>query len=350
MLPEPILREAQEELLNWHHSGMSILEIGHRTTDFTDLLNQAEHSVRELLSVPDNYQILFLGGAARTHFATIPMNFLHPKEKAGYLITGLWSQMAYKEAQHLKKAYAVVDEESNGFLSIPEERSWSLNDATRYLYYTPNETVNGLRFPYVPKCQGVPLIADMTSCLFTEPIDVSQYGLILAGAQKNIANAGLVLVIVRDDLLERVPEPKIPTMLNYAVQAEHHSIYATPPVFNCYLAAKMFDWIKAQGGVEALYRINVQKAEKLYQFIDNSDFYTTKVEKDARSIVNICFGLARPELDNLFIEQAEKSGLSALKGHRWVGGLRASLYNAMPMAGVDALINFMSEFAKENIR
>ncbi|MBL7480127.1 3-phosphoserine/phosphohydroxythreonine transaminase [Legionella bononiensis] len=348
MLPEPILKAAQEELLNWHNLGMSVLEVGHRTSQFMDLLEHAEHSLRQLLSIPDNYQVLFLGGAARTQFAMIPMNFLHPEEQAGYLITGIWSQMAFQEANLLKNAYCCVSEESNGYKSIPDAKSWEIKKNTQYVYYTPNETVNGVRFPYVPKTGNIPLIADMTSCLLSEPIDIRQYGLIFAGAQKNIANAGLTLVIVRNDLLERVANPVVPTMLNYKVQAEHHSLYATPPVFNCYLAAKMFDWIREQGGVEALFRLNCLKAAKLYQFLDASDFYTPTVDRDARSIMNVCFTLKRPALEEPFIALAEQRGLCALKGHRYVGGLRASLYNAMPMSGVDALIDYMSEFAKEH--
>jgi len=348
MLPEPILKQAQEELLSWHNLGLSILEVGHRTTEFTKLLNHAEQKLRELLGIPNNYHVLFLGGAARTQFAMIPMNFTTPDEQAGYLITGIWSQMAYAEAQLLKKAYCLASEEQNGFNNIPNPKDWSIAENTSYVYYTPNETINGIRYPYVPKTGGIPLIADMTSCLLSEPINVSQYGLIFAGAQKNIANAGLTVVIVREDLLEKLPNPTIPTMLNYKVQAEHHSLYATPPVFNCYLADKMFDWIKKQGGVEVLFRKNCLKAAKFYQFLDASDFYTTTVKPEARSIVNICFSIKDNQLENKFIAVAEQQGLYALKGHRLVGGLRASLYNAMPMSGVDALMHFMSQFAKEN--
>lgn len=349
MLPEPVLKEAQEELLNWQDMGVSILELGHRTPEFTGLLKHAEQSLRSLLTIPENYHILFLGGAARMQFSMIPMNLLSPQEQAGYLITGIWSQMAFQEAQHLKKAYCLVSEEEGGFKSIPEQGNWKIKDHTKYIYYTPNETVNGIRFPYVPQSTELPLIADMTSCLLSEPIDVKQYGLIFAGAQKNIANAGLTVVIVRKDLLEKMPVPPVPTMLNYKTQAEHHSLYATPPVFNCYLADKMFDWIKAQGGIDALFHQNCLKAAKLYQYLDSTDFYLTSVARDARSLMNVCFSLKNPALEDKFIVLAEKQGLYALKGHRSVGGLRASLYNAMPMAGVDALIDFMSQFAKEKI-
>ncbi|WP_028384525.1 3-phosphoserine/phosphohydroxythreonine transaminase [Legionella moravica] len=348
MLPEPVLKAAQEELLDWHNLGMSVLEVGHRTIHVMDMLEYAEQSLRQLLGIPDNYQVLFLGGAARTQFAMIPMNFLHPGEQAGYLVSGIWSHMAFQEASMLKNAYCCFNEESKGYQSIPDPKSWEIKNNTQYVYYTPNETVNGVRFPFIPKTGSIPLIADMTSCLLSEPLDIRQYGLIFAGAQKNIANAGLTLIIVRNDLLEREANPVIPTMLDYRTQAKHHSLYATPPVFNCYLAAKMFDWIRDQGGVEALFRLNCLKAAKLYQFLDASDFYTTTIDREARSLMNVCFSLKQPSLEEQFIALAEQRGLCALKGHRYVGGLRASLYNAMPMAGVDALIDFMTEFAKEH--
>lgn len=348
MLPEPLLIEVQEELLNWKNMGMSVLEMGHRTPEVMSLLHDAEQSLRYLLGIPCNYHVLFLGGAARTQFAMIPMNFLYPKEQAGYLDTGIWSHMALLEAQRLKKAYCVASDEKNSYRIIPEPAQWEIKENTRYLYYTPNETVNGVRFPYVPKIQGLTLIADMTSCLLSEPINIRDYGLIFAGAQKNIANAGLTLVIIHEDLLTRVPDPIVPTMFDYKLQAEHHSLYATPPVFNCYLAAKMFDWVKTQGGVDAMYAMNCKKAAKLYQFLDASDFYITRVGREARSIMNICFSLKKTALEEAFVIQAQKCGLSALKGHRFVGGIRASLYNAMPMAGVDALVEFMSEFARKN--
>lgn len=348
MLPEPILKAAQEEFLDWQGTGMSILEIGHRTSEFMSLLQHAEHTLRALLGIPKNYQVLFLGGAARMQFAMIPLNFLHPEEQAGYLDTGIWSHLALLEAQKLKKAYCVASDEPNGYKAIPSPKSWDLKENTAYLYYTPNETVNGVRFPNVPNAKGATLIADMTSCLLSEPIDVRDYGLIFAGAQKNIANAGLTLVIIRDDLLARLPNPPVPTMLDYKLQTENRSLYATPPVFNCYLAAKMFDWVKAQGGVDALFKLNCEKAAKLYQYLDASDFYSTQVSREARSIVNVCFSLKNTALEDEFVQQAQVRGLSALKGHRFVGGIRASIYNAMPMAGVDALINFMSEFARKN--
>jgi phosphoserine aminotransferase len=350
MLPESLLKEAQTELLNWHNLGVSVLEVGHRTSECVALLEHAERTLRELLGIPSNYQVLFLGGAARTQFAMIPMNLLYPEEQAGYLVTGVWSHMAFSEALRLKRAYCVASDEANQYKTIPDPKTWEFKEPTSYIYYTPNETINGIRFPYIPKTKGSTLIADMTSCLLAEPIDVTRFGLIFAGAQKNIANAGLTVVIIREDLLSRIPNPPIPSMLDYKIQAQHHSLYATPPVFNCYIAAKMFDWIKAQGGVETLFHLNCQKAARLYQYLDSSDFYTTKIDKEVRSLMNVCFSLKNEKLEPEFLHLAERAGLYALKGHRLVGGIRASLYNAMPMAGVDALIDFMSEFAKEHSR
>jgi phosphoserine aminotransferase len=279
----------------------------------------------------------------------IPMNLLHKDQQAAFLISGIWSSLAYQEACHLKNAYVLDSTEANGFLSAPKTTHLKLHENTAYVYYTPNETINGVRFSGCPDVGNTPLIADMTSCFLTEPFNVSDYGLIFAGAQKNIAPAGLTLVIIRADLLERVIEkPPIPTMLNYNTHVLHKSLYATPPTFNCYMALKMLRWIKDQGGVDTLYKVNRQKSAALYQYIDDSSFYYAKVEKKSRSIVNVCFSLSRPELEADFLLKASQSGLVALQGHRLVGGLRASLYNAMPMDGVHALIAFMQDFSNEH--
>ncbi|MFT4058242.1 MAG: 3-phosphoserine/phosphohydroxythreonine transaminase [Legionella sp.] len=350
MLPESILREAQAELLDWNNTGMSVMEIGHRTPEFMSLCNHAEQTLRYLLAVPQNYQILFLGSAGRTQFSMIPMNLLQPNEQAGYLDTGIWSHMALLEAQNLKKAYCIASDALNGYTSIPAQRVWDIKENTTYVYFTPNETINGTRFPFVPKLSEGYLVADMTSCLLTEPININDYGVIFAGAQKNIANAGLTIVIIRNNLLERAPNPTVPSMMNYQLQAEYRSLYATPPTFNFYIAAKMFDWIKAQGGINVLYQRTQEKAAKIYQFLDSTDFYITRVEKEARSLVNICFSLKDKSLETTFLQQANQRGLYALKGHALVGGVRASMYNSMPLSGVDALIKFMAEFAKENYR
>lgn len=348
MLPESILLEAQAELLNWQNLNQSVMEIGHRTPHFTELMIEAEQTFRELLHIPQNYHVLFLGSAARTQFAAIPLNFLSENQQAGYWITGIWSKMAYEEACKLKQAYCIASSEANGFIQIPAQSEWQIRAKSAYVYCTTNETINGVRFTAPPKIAGVPLIADMTSCLLSEPINISDYGLIFAGAQKNIAPAGLTLVIIRDELLKTIQEKTIPTMLDYRTHCSEKSLYATPPTFNCYLAAKMFRWIKQQGGVDALYQQNCKKSAALYQYIDSSSFYYCPIAQESRSLVNICFFLANQPLEELFLSQAQAKKLYALKGHRLVGGLRASLYNAMPMAGVDCLIDFMQHFAKEH--
>ncbi len=345
-LPESLLIEAQAELLNWEGQGMSILEIGHRTPAFQTLMQDAETDLRDLLAIPDSYEVLFLGGAARTQFAMVPMNLMAPGQTAGYLVSGIWSALAYDEACKLKSAYCLGHSETNAYKQAPDITDLPIRDHTAYVYYTPNETINGVRYANIPQTGSIPLIADMTSCLLSEPINVSDYGLIFAGAQKNIAPAGLTVVIVRSSLLAAMTESAIPTMLDYRTHSQQHSLYATPPMFNCYMAAKMFKWVKAQGGVASLHQINRQKAEKLYDYIDSSIDYQCLVEQASRSWMNVCFSLSRPEREDEFLMKATQAGLYALKGHRLVGGLRASLYNAMPMSGVDALIAFMQDFAK----
>jgi len=347
MLPEAVLLEVQKELLNWHGLGMSVMEVGHRTAPYVQLMETLEADFRELMSIPANYHVLFMGGAARTQFAMIPMNLLSKDEQAGYLISGIWSSLAYEEACKLKHAYCVANSKQQGFTNVPDRSKWHLRDRTAYLFYTPNETINGVRFSDIPSCPDVPLVADMTSSILSEPMDVSQFGLIFAGAQKNIANAGLTIVIIREDLVDRLSTNLLPTMMDYRTFVNHHSLYATPPTFNCYVAQKMLQWIKMQGGVRALYPINVQKAAALYQYIDHSTFYQCRVEKNARSLMNVCFTLRNPSFEQEFLKRATQQGLCGLQGHRTVGGLRASLYNAMPMEGVEALIAFMQDFSEE---
>jgi len=347
MLPESILLDAQQELLNWQGHGMSILEIGHRTPEFVELMEEAEADLRELMAIPDHYHVLFLGSAARTQFSMIPMNLLSKGQQAGYLISGIWSSMAYDEACKLKQAYCIASSALTGFHQAPTFTDQMLRENTAYVYYTPNETINGVRFATHPSVGLIPVIADMTSCLLSEPLNVTDFGLIFAGAQKNIACAGLTIVIIRDDLLNTLTEQPLPTIFDYRTHVTHHSLYATPPTFNCYLAAKMFKWIKAQGGVSSLHHQNSLKAAALYQYIDASSFYDCPIEKNSQSLMNICFALKRPDLEGEFLQQASLSGLLALKGHRATGGLRASIYNAMPMAGVEMLIQFMDDFSEK---
>lgn len=347
MLPESILLEAQSELLEWQDSGMSILEIGHRSVAFQNLMEETKNDLRSLLHIPSNYHILFLGTPARLHFAMIPMNLLSKNQCGGYLVSGLWSKLACEEAQKLSHSYEVASSEAVNFFRPPLPQEWQVRQNTAYLYYTPNETLLGVRFPEVPQLDKVPLIADMTSCLLTEPIDISQYGMIFAGVQKNISAAGLTLVIIRSDLFSQSIDSPIPTYLNYQTHIEHDSLYATPPLFNCYLAAKMLKWVKSQGGISALYESNCLKAKTLYQYIDQSTFYRALIDSPWRSNTNVSFALSNPALEAKFLEYAQDCRLYALKGHRLIGGMRASLYNAMPQAGVDALISFMQDFALE---
>jgi phosphoserine aminotransferase len=348
MLPESVLEEAQSELLNWQGKGMSILEIGHRTPDFTNLMDEAQSLLRELLDIPDNYHVLFLGGPARTQFAMLPMNLLSNKEQAGFLLSGRWSSLAYDECCRIKRAYCIASTETSGYKEVPSPLNWHLKDDTTYIHYTSNETINGVSYQEPPRFGDIPLVADMTSSFLSEPLNINDYGVIFAGSQKNIAPAGLTIVIIRADLLNRATEYPIPTMFDYRTHVECNSLYATSPTFNCYMALKMFKWIKSQGGVGKLHKLNIQKASKLYDYIDNSPLYDCSVAKKSRSLMNVCFRIVRSELEPIFIEQAKAAGLLALNGHKTVGGLRASLYNAMPMAGVDALIEFMADFAKTN--
>ncbi len=348
MLPEAVLLEAQKELLNWRGLGMSVMEIGHRTAPFIALMEELEIDLRELMSIPDNYHVLFLSGPSRAQFSMIPMNLLDDGLEAGYLISGIWSSMAFEEACKLKRAYCIGSSEKEGFVSTPEPASWDVHENTAYVYYVPNETVNGVRYSETPKIANLPLVADMTSCFLSEPVNVSDFGLIFAGAQKNISIAGLTIVIIRDDLIKKSTGNPLPTTMDYQTHISHKSLYATPPTFNCYLAGLMLTWIKSQGGVEAIYQVNCQKASALYQYIDASDFYQSFVHENARSIVNVCFSIVKKDLENEFLVRANKRGLYALQGHRTVGGLRASLYNAMPLEGVKALISFMQDFAREH--
>lgn len=349
MLPTFVLESVQTELLNWEGQGLSILELGHRTPEFMALMQSIENDFRDLLHIPEDYCVLFLGGAARSQFGMIPFNWLQDGKKGAYLVSGFWSHLAYTEAVKIKPAYCVASSEKIGFRDIPARSEWQLQDNTAYLYYTANETIHGTycKFP-TPIPDHMPVVVDMTSCILSEPIAVNDYGLIFAGGQKNLTTAGLTVVILRKALLDSAKTDSLPTMLAYATHAKHHSLYATPPVFNCYLAGKMLQWIKAQGGVETLHRINRQKASLLYDYLDTSSFYRCHVANAVRSTTNVCFTIDPPHLEAMFVARANDCGLLGLQGHRVVGGLRASLYNAMPLEGVYALLNFMEDFAKEH--
>ncbi|MCC5792905.1 MAG: 3-phosphoserine/phosphohydroxythreonine transaminase [Legionellaceae bacterium] len=348
MLPTSILQDVRAELLNWQGHGASVLEMGHRSSAVQDLMAETSALMKSILAIPDDYHVLFLGGAARSQFSTIPMNFLRQGQSAAYLITGIWSKMAFEECRKIARAEAALDSEHTGFTRIPYAEQALLDPRAGYLYYTSNETVNGVQFSKIPEHGAIPLVCDMTSALLSEPVDIARYALIFAGAQKNIANAGLTIVIVADRFLAQIAEEqRLPTMLDYRTHVSSQSLYATPPVFNCYLANKMLHWVQNQGGLVAMQANNQRKAVKLYDFIDNSSLYYCTVDSACRSVMNVCFHLKNVEWETAFLQQARAHGLLALAGHRSVGGLRASLYNAMPEDGVDALIAFMQRFERE---
>jgi phosphoserine aminotransferase len=343
MLPESVLKQAQEELLDWHGAGASIMEMSHRGKEFVSVAAEAEQDVRGLLAVPANYKVLFLQGGASAQFATIPMNLLRGKTTADYILTGAWGKKAISEAKKYCTVNLAASSEGDKFTTIPPFDSWSLNKDAAYVHYTPNETIGGVEFHWIPETGDVPLVADFSSTILSRPIDVSRFGLIYAGAQKNIGPAGVTLVIVRDDLIGQVL-PETPSVFHYAQQAEADSMLNTPPTYGIYLAGLVFKWLKAQGGLEAMATTNERKAKKLYAAIDASNFYRNPVEIASRSWMNVPFILAKPELDKEFLSGATSAGLTTLEGHRSVGGMRASLYNAMPEAGVDALIAYMADF------
>ena len=345
MLPEAVLKQAQEELLDWHGCGASIMEMSHRGKEFVSVHEEAEKDVRELLDVPKNYKVLFLQGGATAQFATIPMNLLRGKTKADYIWTGAWGKKAISEAKKYCKVNVSASSEVDKFTTIPPFENWSLNSDAAYVHYTPNETIGGVEFHWIPDTGNVPLVGDFSSTILSRPIDVSRFGLIYAGAQKNMGAAGVTLVIVRDDLIGNSLSTT-PSVFDYAQQAEADSMLNTPPTYTLYLAGLVFKWVKKQGGLSAMAKLNENKANKLYAAIDNLNFYSNPVEKASRSWMNVPFVLANADLDKEFLAGAEDVGLTTLKGHRSIGGMRASIYNAMPEAGVDALIDYMKDFEK----
>jgi phosphoserine aminotransferase len=347
MLPDAVMKQAQQEMLDWHGSGMSVMEMSHRGPEYTSIAKKAEADLRELMAIPDDYSVLFLQGGASLQFPMIPMNLLRGKNKADYFNTGAWSAKAIKEASAFCAVNVVADSTENHFTTIADTADWKLSEDAAYVHYTPNETIHGLEFADIPDVGDVPLVADLSSTILSRPIDVSRFGMIYAGAQKNIGPAGLCIVIIRNDLLGQVL-PGTPTMLNYQTHADNGSMFNTPATYSWYLAGLVFDWLKQQGGLEAMAETNKRKADKLYAAIDNSDFYANPVDKRYRSWMNVPFTLADDKLDKVFLEQAAKQNLLTLKGHRDLGGMRASIYNAMPESGVDALIKFMNEFERQH--
>jgi len=348
VLPKEVLLQAQAEMLDWHGSGMSVMEMSHRGREFIGIAEQAEADLRELMNIPANYKVLFLQGGAHLQFSMIPLNLLRGKTTADYLNTGAWSKKAIGEAKKFCEVNVVASTADNNFTSVPAFDTWKCNQDAAYLHYTPNETIGGVEFNWIPDCGDVPLVADMSSNILSREIDVSKFALIYAGAQKNIGPAGLTLVIVREDLLGNVVAGT-PTMLDYKVHADNDSMYNTPPTYAMYIAGLVFQWLKKNGGIAAMEANNIAKAKLLYAAIDASNgFYTCPVAVSDRSRMNVSFTLKDAALDGAFVKQAEAMGLLQLKGHRSVGGMRASIYNAMPLEGVAALVAFMQQFAQQN--
>ena len=346
VLPASVLERVRADIPDWH-GGMSVVEVSHRSKEFIDVAERAEQDLRDLLSIPDDYAVLFVQGGATLQFAMVPLNLADPGHTTDYVQTGAWSKKASVEARRFCKVNIVADSSDSNFSHIPPPDSWRPNGRAAYLHYTPNETIGGVEFHFIPESGGVPLVADMSSTILSRPLDVSRFGVIYAGAQKNIGPAGITVVIVRKDLLQRARDD-IPTLLTWSVYAESGSMTNTPPTFAWYVAGLVFQDLKQQGGLHTVGERNARKAARLYAAIDSSEFYSNPVRRDCRSWMNVPFVLREPRLDSKFLVEADAAGLKNLKGHRAVGGMRASLYNAMPEEGVDRLIEFMHGFERTN--
>ena len=345
MLPKPVLLKIQEELIDYQNSKASVMEISHRGVDFMEAAKKSEKDLRSLLTIPDHYKVLFLQGGASSQFSMVPINLLRGGAKANYANTGHWSVKAIAEAKRYCDVNVCTDNSGNNFTNIEDFQNWKIDEDASYLHYTPNETIAGLEFDYIPDV-SMPIAADMSSTILSREIDVSKYGVIYAGSQKNIGPSGLTIVIVREDLIGSVIDGQ-PKLFDYATQANNDSMFNTPATFPWYAAGRVFEWLKEQGGLSAIQKINETKAETLYRAIDSSDFYSNPVSVKYRSWMNVPFLLADEKLNSVFLERSKDADLLALKGHRSVGGMRASIYNAMPQDGVDALVNFMKDFEKD---
>ncbi|GLQ75511.1 3-phosphoserine/phosphohydroxythreonine transaminase [Vibrio penaeicida] len=345
-LPKAVMEKAQAEFINWNGIGTSVMEISHRSKEFIAVAEKAEQDLRDLLSIPNNYKVLFCHGGARAQFAAVPMNLLGDKTTADYVDAGYWAQSAVTEAKKYCQPRVIdAKTEVDGKVAVIPPSEWEIDENAAYVHFCPNETIDGVEITELP-ITDKPIVADLSSTILSRKIDVSQYGVIYAGAQKNIGPAGICIVIVREDLLELASDA-LPSVLNYKVLAEKDSMFNTPPTYAWYLSGLVFAWLKEQGGVEAIEQVNKEKADLLYNYIDASDFYRNQVHPNNRSRMNVPFQLAKPELDGKFLELAQEAGLQALKGHRAVGGMRASIYNAMPLEGVQALVEFMKQFEIE---
>lgn len=344
-LPLPVLAEAQRDLMALPGVGMSVLEISHRSKLFEDMIEQTEMDIRALGSVPADYKVLFLQGGGTLQFSMVPMNLLAPEGTADYLVTGHWAKKAVEEAKKVGKVHIAATTQAEQFSRIPRSDEITLTSGAAYVHMTSNNTIYGTQWKQLPDVGDSPLVSDASSDIFSRPIDVSRHALIYAGAQKNLGPSGVTVVIIREDLLKR-SAPALPSMLSYAVQAENRSLYNTPPVFAIYLVGLVVKWLSGRGGLEVIGKVNERKAAKLYAEIDRSGFYRGMAQKESRSLMNVTFRLPTEDLDNLFIREAEAAGLDGLKGHRAVGGLRASIYNAFPEEGIEALVSFMREFER----
>ena len=347
VLPRDVLVQAGDELVNWQGCGMSVMEMSHRGKEYMGIQAQAEADLRELMGIPANYKVLFLQGGASSQFAMVPMNLLRGKASADYLNTGEWSKKAIKEAKKYGSVNVVATSEDKNFSYAPAQDAWKLDSNAAYVHYTPNETIGGVEIFWTPETGDVPLVADMSSCILSRPMDISKYGVIYAGAQKNIGPAGVTLVIVREDLIGQCMA-SAPTMFDYKTHADNESMYNTPPTYGIYIAGLVFKWLKAKGGLAAMEQQNITKANLLYNYMDATEFYNSPVAEDNRSRMNVPFTLKDAALDEAFLKGAKERGLVQLKGHRSVGGMRASIYNAMPVEGVQALVDYMKVFEKAN--
>ena len=348
MLPLSVLERAGAEITNYHGSGMSVMEMSHRSKVFIQIFEETQAKLRRLMKVPDNYKILFLQTGATGQFSMIPLNLIGKTGRADYAVTGNFSNLAYKEAQKYGQISLAASSEDRNHTYIPSQDQLKLDPEASYFYYCANNTVYGTEWQYVPETGSVPLVCDMSSDILSRPVDVSKFGIIYAGAQKNLGPSGMALVILRKDLAARTDDSKVPTMLRYSTYIENDSMFNTPPTFAIYMLALVTDWVREQGGLAAMEKINEEKAAYLYDFLDNSSFYKSPVAKADRSIMNVVFRTPSEELDAAFVKEAKENGLTELKGHRLVGGCRASIYNAMPIEGVKALVEFMKKFELAN--
>ena len=347
VLPEEVLQEAADEMLDYRGTGMSVMEMSHRSKAYDTIIKEAEADLRELMNIPDNYKVLFLQGGASQQFAMIPMNLMKNRV-ADYIVTGQWAKKAYQEASLYGKANKIASSEDKTFSYIPDCSDLPISEDADYVYICENNTIYGTKFKTLPNTKGKPLVADVSSCFLSEPVDVTKYGVIYGGVQKNIGPAGVVIVIIREDLITEDVLPGTPTMLRYKIHADADSLYNTPPAYGIYICGKVFKWLKKMGGLEAMKERNEKKAKILYDYLDESKLFKGTVRKEDRSVMNVPFITGNEELDAKFVKEAKEAGFENLKGHRTVGGMRASIYNAMPIEGVEKLVEFMKKFEAEN--